>query len=104
MSAGKLKYRVDIQSPSSTQDAIGQPLSTWTLFASAWADVRWVSGIETIKAGAVSSTVKASVRIRAGLAVTPAMRVLVDSVAYQVQAVLPDSDRAFVNLVVESIA
>ena len=45
-------------------DALGQPAQSWLDFATLWADVRFVSGIETIKAGREISTSRASVRIR----------------------------------------
>ena len=99
---GKLRSRVDIQSRSTTQDAIGQPVETWTTFATAWAHIRVMGGLEAIKAGAVTSTLKASIRIRYRTGIDAGMRVLHGGVVYQVLAVLPDvAGREFIDVVAE---
>lgn len=90
MRAGALNTRITIQQQSSTQDALGQPVSTWTDVANAWADVRHNSGSESIKGDALTSTVKASIRIRRNAAVTAKMRVMIGLTAYSIEAVLDD--------------
>jgi Bacteriophage head-tail adaptor len=64
MQAGKLRERITIRQRQATTDALGQPSTTWTDLAVVWAEARFVSGIETIKAGRETSTSRASVRIR----------------------------------------
>lgn len=105
MQAGRLNRRCTLQAPSEVQDELGQPIPGWTDVATVWGDVRLRSGLESIKAGAVVSTVQASVRIRYRAGITAGMRVLVDSVAYNITAVQPDvGGREFVDLVVEVVA
>ena len=74
MSAGKLNHRITISGLTAGSDALGQPAQSWLDFATLWADVRFVSGIETIKAGREISTSRASVRIRRRSGITRQMR------------------------------
>lgn len=103
--SGDLSTRITIQERTSSTDALGQPVETWSELISCWADVRHVSGAEAIKGGADMSTVKASMRIRWRVGITPAMRVLIGSVVYGIVAVLPDMrHREHVDLVCEVLA
>ena len=104
MQAGRLNRRCVIQQPSTAQDELGQPIPGWTDFATVWGDVRLRSGLESVKAGAVVSTVQASVRIRYRTGINAGMRVLVDSVPYEVLAVQPDvGGREYVDLVCQVV-
>lgn len=100
MKAGTLNSLVTIQSPQAGQDAIGQPLAGWVTLAQVWADVRHGNGLEVVKAGAPTAVVKASIRIRRRTDVTNAMRVLVGTTPYEIEAVIQDeSRRVFTDLV-----
>jgi SPP1 family predicted phage head-tail adaptor len=90
MRAGPLRTRVVIQQQSTVQDALGQHSIDWTTYATLWADVKHSSGIETMKAGAEASIVRASIRIRYRNDITSAMRVTHDTTTYNIIAVLPD--------------
>ena len=105
MQAGRLNRRVTLQAPGTTTDEIGQPIPGWTDVATVWGDVRLRSGLESVKAGTVVSTVQASVRIRYRTGITAGMRLLVDSVAYGIVAVQPDvGGREYVDLVCEIVS
>ena len=102
---GRLNNRVTIQQPATGQDEIGQPIPTWSTLAEVWANVRHLNGVETIKAGAEMSAVKASIRIRRRADVTAAMRVVLGSTVYQVKAVLQDEGkREWTDLVCEVVS
>ena len=104
MKAGMLNSRISIQQLSTGTDAIGQPVTTWADFASVWANIRYLSGIETVKADAQTSVVKASIRIRRRTDITPAMRVTYGATTFQINAVLPDEQgREHIDLSVEVI-
>ena len=104
MQAGRLNRRCTLQAPGTTQDELGQPIPGWTDVATVWGDVRLRSGLESIKAGAVVSTVQASVRIRYRTGINAGMRVLVGSVPYEVLAVQPDvGGREYVDLVCQVV-
>ena len=102
--AGSLNSRVRIESPTLTQDAAGQAVPSWATVTTVWANIRHMNGAETIKAGAESSTVKASIRIRRGPAVDASMRVVHGTTNYLVRAVLPDEvERDKLDLVCEVV-
>ncbi len=91
MRGGQLRDLVSLQQQSSTQDEIGQPILTWTEVAKLWADVRYLSGLEAIKADAPTSISKVSIQIRKRSGITAAMRLVdADGVIYQILDVLPD--------------
>lgn len=104
MQAGRLNRRCQLQSPSQSVDELGQPIPGWTDVATVWADIRMKSGLEAIKAGAVVSTVQASIRIRYRAGVNAGMRVVHNLQAYEVLAVQPDvGGREYVDLVCQVV-
>lgn len=76
MEIGKLNRRVTIQRPATGEYPDGQPVIGWTDVATVWANVRYLNGIETVKADAVASVSKASIRIRRRTDVAASMRAL----------------------------
>ena len=104
VTAGKLRQRISIQRRDAGQDAIGQPVDTWTEVRSCWADIRHTSGVEAGKADTLTSAARASIRIRWTDAASPDMRVVIGSTVYAIKGVLPDlARREFVDLVCESV-
>lgn len=105
MEPGRLNRRVVIQQHAAGSDAQGQPTSGWVDVATVWADIQYLKGIEQIKADAVTSSARVSIRIRWRTDITAAMRVLYNSVVHTVQVVLPDvATRRYVDLVCEVLA
>lgn len=103
MDPGKLKHLVTLQAPATGQDAAGQPLTGWVDVAQLWADIRSTGGLEAIKAGAITSVVHTSVRLRWRTGLNAGMRVLHGTTVYGVLAVLPDmAGRQYVDLVCEA--
>lgn len=103
MRAGQLSQRVTLQALMAGVDAIGQPTQAWADVSLLWANVRYLSGIESLKAGAQTATAKASIRIRYKTGLTTAMRVLHGTTVFQITAVLPDEQRReFVDLTCEA--
>lgn len=92
MQAGKLNRRVTVKELSDTQDAAGQPVQTWADVATVWAHIRHLSGVESIKADADTSVVKASIRIRRMTGIDAGMRVYHGATVYEIKAVLPDEE------------
>jgi SPP1 family predicted phage head-tail adaptor len=98
MDARRLNVRVLIKQLVDAQDDIGQPTQVWANLISdsdgkVAANIKHLSGIETIKGGAETGVVKASIRIRRRTNVTPAMRVHYSTTVYEIKAVLPDVER-----------
>lgn len=105
MQAGRLNRRCLLQSASTATDEIGQPIPGWDDVATVWADIRMKSGLEAIKAGAVVSTVQASIRIRYRAGVNAGMRLVHNLQAYEILAVQPDvGGREYVDLVAQVVA
>lgn len=105
MRAGSLTTRLTIQAPGTAVDELGQPIPGWTDVATVWGDIRHMGGVESIKAGAVTSAVNASIRIRWRTGLDAGMRVLVGATVYEIKAVLPDMQRReYVDLVAEMTA
>lgn len=88
MNAGKMRDRVTLQVRAAGTDAWGQPLEGWADVATIWADVRFLSGVEAVRAGAERASATASVRIRPR-AVTTAHRLLIAGKPYDITVVLP---------------
>lgn len=102
MRAGQLNRRITVQQLAAGQDALGQPVQTWSLVAELWAHILHSSGIETIKAGAEMSIVRASIRVRYTRQITAGMRILAEGYTYNVVAVLPDmAGKQFTDLTCE---
>lgn len=105
LQAGQLTRLVTIRRRSAGEDALGQPVNTWADYATAWADVRHQSGMESLKADARMSTVKASIRVRYRTDLTAGDRVALGSTTYEIMAVMPDEQRReFTDLACEVVA
>lgn len=102
MKAGQLRHRVTLQTLVPSQDATGQPGTTWSDTALLWADVRYVSGISTIKNDADVSLTKASIRLRY-TACQSGQRVLHEGRVFAIEAVLPDARKTYIDLVCEVV-
>lgn len=94
MTIGSRKHLVTLERPGTGRDPIGQPVQTWTDAGQEWADIRYLRGLESIRAGAQGSTAQVSIRISAFRTdLTTGMRVRHEGVTYSVLAVLPDMQR-----------
>jgi SPP1 family predicted phage head-tail adaptor len=98
----QLNHRVLLEKPQVGEDSVGQPLTGWAPLGKRWADVKVLSGLAVIRAGAESSIVKASVRFNHGTVLEAGMRITYDGMVYDVKAVLPMSDRRYVDCVCEA--
>lgn len=104
LSAGTLRHRISIEQRAAGQDAAGQPVESWDSVAEVWADIRFVSGLAAIRAGADTSVTKASIRIRFRTGIDAGMRVVHGTARYAITAVQPDlARREYVDLVCEVI-
>lgn len=97
-----LIHRVKIEQIGATVDAIGQPIETWTEVITVWANVKFLRGLESIKANQDTPTVQASIRTRKRSGITPAMRATYAGVVYNIKAVLPQSP-TMMDLTVERV-
>lgn len=89
MNAGDLDQRVQLQTRSVTQDAVGQDVITWATQATVWAQVQALRGREFFAAAQVQQeqTLKVRIRYRAGIDAT--WRLLWRGVAHDITGVVP---------------
>ena len=110
MEARSLNHRITIQKLAETQDAAGQPGTDYvnlipTSDGKIAANIKHLSGMETIKANADTSAVKVSIRIRYRTDVTAEMRAVHGSNVYQIKAVMQDmAGRHFTDLSCELVS
>lgn len=103
MRIGSLNRRITIQRLEDGQDEIGQPVRVWVDVVKVWADVRYLSGIETVRSDVPVSVAKASIRIRRRQGVDATMRVLLGDTVFAIQAVLPNErSREYIDLACET--
>ena len=102
MRAGPLNSLVTIKQRVTGQDAAGQPVQTLETVASVWATIRNTSGLESIKAGADTSIVQASIRMRKRSDLNAGMEVHHGATVYQIKAVLPNFE--WLDLVCQVVA
>ncbi len=106
MRIGDLNQLVSLQAPGTERDDIGQPIPGWTTVAQPWANIRFQSGIDAIRADASASLSKASIQIRKRAGVVAGMRIVdAEGIVYKILAVLPDKvHRDRINLPCEVVA
>ena len=103
MRAGQLKHRITLLAYVATgRDSMGQPTKGWEEKPPIWADVRFISGREFVRADKETSEATASIRIRAR-PVTTAMRVRYKGVLYDIRAVLPATSGEYIDLAVAEV-
>jgi SPP1 family predicted phage head-tail adaptor len=74
--AGKLWTRVRIEQPTTAPNEVGEPVLTWSTFATVWADVDSLSSRETQRYAETVGFMTHRVRIRYLDGLTSAMRVV----------------------------
>ncbi|WP_018435351.1 phage head closure protein [Paraburkholderia atlantica] len=105
LEAGTLNRRVRIERRDQTQDDLGQPVDTWVEVATAWCNVRMLTGKETLAADADVASATASIRIRYRTDITNVMRAVVDGVIFNILAPLPDlASREYTDLACSAFA
>jgi SPP1 family predicted phage head-tail adaptor len=96
---GQLRERWVIESPGSSQDARGQPLSTdWSAIATVWADVQPLSGAEVQHALAITPTATHRVSLRYLDGLRPSVRLRRGSRVLHVESVVSDARRRWATL------
>lgn len=94
MPAGRHYHRAAIQTATSSNDAGGNAVYTWTTAASRWASLQDQGGGELYRAQKVDATVDAVIVFRdqyEGL--SPENRIVIDGRTFEIKAVLNGSDR-----------
>ncbi|KQQ31993.1 hypothetical protein ASF61_16800 [Duganella sp. Leaf126] len=104
MGAGQRRYLITVQAAPAGSDENGDLIREWREVCKEYADIRLPSGLEAIRADAVVSSVRASIRIPYRSDLTADMRVVHGTAFYNVKAVLPDmAHRKHTDLICELI-
>lgn len=93
MRAGDLRHRIVIQSNTPTRNDSGEPIESWSTWATVWAAVEPLSGREYFNAHQVTSEVDTRIRLRHVAGLTAQMRVSWEGRIYQIQAVIRRDER-----------
>lgn len=99
---GRLREVVYIRAPRSERDAAGQPLAGYADVCTVRAEVRYLSGIETLKAGAPVSTVRASMLVRRTSVITASHVAALGAMVFNILAVHPADEPGYMFLVCET--
>ena len=108
--AGTLRHRVLLENRAVASDALGGEIVTWvpvTTLAGdgkVWANVRFMSGMETLRTDAVVATLKASIRILFRNDLNPTARVTYNGQVFNIKAAMPDPEtgRDYIDLACEA--
>ena len=93
MQAGKLRHRIEIQSPQEVRDTNGEVANVWVSTAKVWAAVEPLSGRELWQAQQIQSEATIRVRLRFLSGLTTKHRILSGSRLLDVKAVINRDER-----------
>jgi SPP1 family predicted phage head-tail adaptor len=86
-----LRHSIQLTTPSSSVDSFGQPLTSWTVYLSTYAEIRMLSGMELYQSDEFTSAAQYRIRIRwpggSGVSVKVGDRVLFGTHVYVIQIV-----------------
>jgi SPP1 family predicted phage head-tail adaptor len=97
-----MNHRITLIKRGAGRDAAGEPVESWGDVATIWADVRFSSGAEVLRANSEIAVKRASIRIRARSDVDATWRARYQGVEFDIKSVLPDDDRSFMFIVCEA--
>lgn len=95
INAGQYRTRVVIESPTRTQNDIGEPVETWTTYATRWAKLEPSAGREFVAAMQVVPELRGIIKLRSDSltrAITPAMRLTYGDRTFDIEAVYDETE------------
>lgn len=99
-----MNHRITLLRRQAGSDAVGQPVTDWVPVRKVWGHVLFQTGAEVLRAGAETSIVKASIRIRAASDIEASWRASYKQWTFEIKGdPLPDKDPQFMFLVCESV-
>jgi SPP1 family predicted phage head-tail adaptor len=106
MIIAKFWAQITIQRRVTGQDSLGQPSEEWTEVEKTMSDLRHLRGLESLRAGAETSLVKASFRIRnhPSLVVNSGMRILWNDYVYHITSVLEQERGRYLDLTADRVS
>ena len=103
MQIGKLDRRIILQNPTTTANAYGEEVISWSNYLIVWANVEWKGGMENEESDKLTATSKVMFTVRnIGNAVNPTYRILYKLKYYYIQAINEvDGREMFLELLTE---
>lgn len=93
MRAGRLNRRIRIELKTEKQDDYGQPIETWSEYATVWCSVEPESGDEGVDANHRQAERVTKFRIRYLLGITALMRIVYNNEVYDISLVKNSNER-----------
>lgn len=94
MIVGRLRDQVVFETPSGTLNTYGEPVDTWSTFATVFGELRSVSGSEYLKSDRIQGDVSHQITVRFLSGLLPKMRAKVGTRVFEIAAILPDRTNA----------
>lgn len=98
MNLGRMRYRAQIQDYQTSKDADGFVTKQWQTIRTVWADMVPTSGKESIENATETGSVIWKIYIRYTEGIKTTMRILIDSRAFEVLAVVGDKRSGVLTL------
>ena len=99
---GALRRRVTLQAPIRTTDAGGGVVVAWSTVAQLWAEIRSLSGTETVLTDSLQGRLTHEITIRRRTDVAPPMRLAMGTRTFVILAVLDrDGPGAYIRIQAE---
>ena len=95
---GKRRHRVTIQSKTASQNDYGEPVYTWSDVATVWASVNDLTAQELIQGPAELQRVRTIITMRDRSDVTPETRIVWGSHTYDVESVVHQGSRVYMDV------
>lgn len=101
--AGDMDTLATIETPTESTNAIGEPMLTYSTFATRWIALLPLSGSEQINALAAEGSVTHRVRMRYTSGLKPKMRLVSDGRTFEILSVMERGRRAEHELMVVEV-
>lgn len=101
--AGPKRERITIQSATETADSEGQPVKSWSTFATAWARAQFLSGRELEGMQKVNAETSLKFVVNYRTDITEKMRVSWRSSFWNINAILPDESKFDMTLLASRV-
>lgn len=103
MNIGRMRYRITLQQPANTTDDYGNIIDEWRDLATVWADIVPVSGREYFTADREKSETQYKIYMRYIDGISAKMRVIHNSIEYEILAVLADKRAGIITLMCKEV-
>ena len=94
MQSGKMRTPITVQTYTDSIASNGETTKTWTTFATAYAEIRPVSGKELAMAGKVQAELSSVIKIRFLTGLTSRMRIVSGTRTFEIVSIVPDRTNA----------